>query len=238
MTIQIIRESARFIASSRNILRLNGLDLTVGSDFEEYAEIVRRERPMQALGAPFDPNRVKLTSANSFWLVGRNSADELIHTQACRVVPLRGKNLGNYLMRSFRDYPPAVPDLDLKRSRYRATPGAHRIDGTVVYHGEVWMAPEKGMYRGSGLSTVMARSGLLEAMQKWDPDWLFGFMAQNVAFKGFAERMGYMHNEPGALRWYREGNDRPMEGFLSYLSRDELNYLLEMPVDDIVAQAA
>ena len=40
-------------------------------------------------------------------------------------------------------------------------------------------------------------------------------MARTVAFKGFAERMGYMHNEPGALRWYRKGSDVPMEGFLS-----------------------
>jgi GT2 family glycosyltransferase len=40
---------------------------------------------------------------------------------------------------------------------------------------------------------------LLTAMQRWNPDYIFGFMARTVAFKGFAERMGYMHNEPGAV---------------------------------------
>ena len=100
------------------------------------------------------------------------------------------------------------------------------------------MSDKPGLFRGNGLSTVLARYGLLTAMQRWNPDYIFGFMARTVAFKGFAERMGYMHNEPGALRWFRKGSDMPMEGFLSYLSNEEARYLLEMPVSDLVTLPA
>jgi hypothetical protein len=63
-------------------------------------------------------------------------------------------------------------------------------------------------------------------------------MAQTVAFKGFAERMGYFHNEPGALRWYRKGSDKSMEGFLSYLSNEDARFLLELPIRDVVSEPA
>lgn len=237
MTLQFSNDYSQFVATSRDLLCQHGIEITVGNDFAEYAEIVAAERPAQALGVPFDPGRVTLNPDSSFWLVGRNRENHLIHTQACKIVPLKGASLGKYLMRGFREFPPALPDIDLNRSRFRAPPGARRITGTVVYHGEVWMAPEQGKYRGTGLSTVLARTGLLEAFDRWRPDWLFGFMAQQVAFKGFAERMGYMHNEPGALRWYRIGQDKPLEGFLSYLSREDLEYLLEIPIAELVAGA-
>ena len=237
MTIQFPANGSHFYATSRNILREHGIEITIGSDFEEYQRIIELDRPMQTLGAPFDPSIHSLNDKTAFWLTGRSHDGSLVHTQAVKRVPMRSKTLAGYLLRNFREYPPALPDLDLARSRYRATPGAHRIDGAVVYLGEVWMAPSP-LYRGMGLSTVLARTGLMEARRKWDPDWLFGLMARTVAFKGFAERMGYMHNEPGAVRWYRHGSDQPLEGFLSYLGRDDLAFLLEMPVADLVAEAA
>jgi hypothetical protein len=69
-----------------------------------------------------------------------------------------------------------------------------------------------GLFRGNGLSTILALYGLLKAMQRLTPDYIFGFVARNVPFKRFSERLGYIHNEPGALRWYRKGSDMPMGG--------------------------
>ncbi len=238
MTIQFPRDSALFIATSRDILRTHGIEITIGSDFDEYRKIIESERPMQKLGAPFDPGLHQFNSKSAFWLVGRNENGDLIHTQAAKHVKLGGKNLSNYLLRQFRDFPPPIPGVDVGKSRYRATPGAHRIMGKVIYHGEVWMAPEEGRYRGVGLSTVLARTGLLEVVRRWDPDWIYGFMLRAVAFKGFSERMGYMHNEPGALMWSVEGRDAPIEAFLTYLSSEDARYLLDIPVEDLVAQAA
>jgi hypothetical protein len=59
-----------------------------------------------------------------------------------------------------------------------------------------------------------------------------------VAFKGFAERMGYMHNEPGALKWQIAGREVPIEAFLTWLSNEDARYLLDIPVEDMVMEAA
>ena len=238
MTIQFPQDAAPFIATSRQILRSYGIEVTIGSDFDEYAAIIEQERSFQGLGLPFDPTAFPLPSEESFWLIGRNSEGALIHTQAAKRVHMSGKNLAGYMLKSFRDFPPPLPGVDLERSRFRATPGSHHIFGHVVYHGEVWMAPEEGHYRGTGLSTVLARTGLLEIMRRWNPDFIFGLMARQVAFKGFAERMGYFHNEPGVVNWEVEGFDKPLEGFLTWLSEEDAKFLLDIPVENLVTLAA
>ena len=134
--------------------------------------------------------------------------------------------------------PPPIPGVDLERSRYRASPGAHRITGETVYHGEVWMAPDEGQYRGTGLSSVLTRAGLLEAVTRWNPDWIFGFMLRAVAFKGFSERVGYMHTEPGALKWAVHGREQLLEAFMVYLSSEDARFMLDIPVEELVSQAA
>lgn len=233
MSFHSMNEGAQFVATSRDILLQNQISVTIGSNFLEYRKLLLDERPQQIMGAPFDPDVHELNQNNAFWLVARDADGLLMHTQASRLIDLKQQSLSGFMLKKFRDFPPAIPDLDLKRSRYRASPGASRITGDVVYHGEVWMG-DTGPYRGTGLSTVLARYGIHEAMCRWNPDYIFGFMARTVAFKGFAERMGYMHNEPGALRWYRKGSDMPLEGFVSYLSNEDTRYLLEMPVIDVV----
>ncbi|MBW4707299.1 hypothetical protein KX928_05815 [Roseobacter sp. YSTF-M11] len=233
MSFHSMNEGAQFVATSRDILLQNQITVTIGTNFLEYRQLLRDERPQQVMGAPFDPDVHDLNHKNAFWLIARDSDGLLMHTQASRLIDLKQQSLSGYMLKKFREFPPAIPDLDLERSRYRASPGANRITGQVVYHGEVWMG-DTGQYRGTGLSTVLARYGIHEAMCRWNPDYIFGFMARTVAYKGFAERMGYMHNEPGALRWYRKGHEAPLEGFVSYLSNEDTRYLLEMPVVDVV----
>ncbi|MEL6452445.1 MAG: hypothetical protein AAFQ19_14405 [Pseudomonadota bacterium] len=238
MTIQFPGNAAPFIATSRDILVAQGIRLTIGSDFTEYSEIVAEERPMQKLGAPFDPTIHNLTKDNAFWMIGRNEDGELIHTQAARRINLGNRSLSSYLLRQFRSFPPPLPGVDLTRSRFRATPGMHRISGTVAYHGEFWVAPEKGKYRGVGLAPVFGRTGMLEMLQRWDADWLYGFILNVVAYKGFGARIGYLHLEPSALKWVVDGRDAPIDTFLAYNSREDLEYLLDIPLNDAMPAAA
>ena len=170
--------------------------------------------------------------------MGRDFDGDLMHTHAARLLDLKHEYLGDYMFNHFREFPPAIPDIDLDRSRFRSGQGARNITGRVLYHGEIWMSDKPGLFRGNGLLTVLARYGLLTALQRWNPDYIFGFMARTVAFKGFAERMGYMHSESGALSWFRKGSDMPMEGFLSYLNNEEARHPLEMPVSDLVTLLA
>lgn len=238
MTTHLMNIGASFFASSREILNDRSVEIEIGSDFEQYRDIVAEGRPMQQLGVPFDPARNDLHEMNAFWLIARNADGVLIHTQAAKQVPMSGKLFADHMRHEFINFPPPLPDIDYERSRFRASPGTRVITGNVVYHGEVWLDPDDPSVRGSGLSTVLARYGLMTATSRWDPDFVFGFMLGSVAYKGFAERMGYMHNEPGVLRWYRTGQERPLEAFLSYLSNDEIRYLFDLPMRDLVAGRA
>jgi hypothetical protein len=238
MTMQFSADAAPFIATSRDILFSQGIDLTFGTDFEEYKEIVADERPMQKLGAPFDPEINELNKNNAFWVIGRSEDGALIHTQASKRIRLSGRPLSSYMMRQFRAFPPPLPGVNLTTSRFRATPGTHRIAGTAAYHGEFWVAPERGRYRGVGLAPVFGRTGMLEMMRRWDPDWIYGFILNVVAYKGFGARIGYLHLEPSVLKWVVDGRTAPIDTFRAYNSREDLQYLLDIPLDDVVPEAA
>ena len=235
MSLHDVYDGTLAIAATMESLGHFRVTMTVGDDMGEYEEIIEKWRPNQKIGAPFDRRLHDLDKSNCFWMVGRDPDGRVIHTQAMRLIHLGRESLGDYMRESFREFPPVLPDLDLPRSRYRAGPGAKTMRGDVCYHGEFWIDPEGGQYRGSGLSTVLGRFAFLTATARWAPDYIFGFMAQSVAFKGFAARHGYMHAEPGALRWYRENNDTPLEGLMVYMGREDIRYLMSLPVQDMAA---
>ena len=238
MTVQFPADAAPFIATSQDILLEEGIIMSTGSDFAEYREIVETERSIQKLGRPFDPDAHDLNERTAFWMIARNAEGDLIHTQAARYISLRQRSLAGFLMRGFRAFPPPLTGVNESLSRFRATPGTHRIQGCAGYHGEFWLAPDRGSYRGAGLAPVFGRTCMLEMIRRWDPDWIFGFILNRVAFKGFGARIGYLHLEPSVLKWVIEGRDAPIDTFLAYNSREDLEYLLDIPLDDVMAMAA
>jgi hypothetical protein len=238
MTLMPLQSDARFAASSTAIFQQYGVTLEIGYDFEIYRDHLKEARPEHVLGVPYDPKLQRMTENDSLWIIGRNRAGSIVHTQALRMLDMRGLSVGDYFGQRFREFPPSGVDLDLARSRYRAGPGAARMRGQVAYHGEFWIGGADKELRGMGLSCVLGRYGFWQAIQHWDPDHIVAFMARPVAFKGLAERTGWMHTEPGALHWFLRDQEKPIEGFLAYMHRDDLRYVLDLPLADLVAQAA
>ena len=238
MTIQGLSAEERFTATCQDILHRFGVKLTLGHDFEEYRTLMAQGREGHILGAPFDPSVHNLNKSNAVWVVGHDENGALMHTQALRLLDLNGDSLGGYLRRRFREFPPSGLDLDMGRSRYKVGPGAKRMRGQIVYHGEVWMGGTPGQFRGTGISSLLGRFAFLTALQKWAPDYVFGFMPNQVAHKGFVTRQGYMHAEPFALRWYMKGQADPLEGYLAYMSREDMQFVLDMPESELDALAA
>lgn len=234
MSIHDLSDGLHSVAASFDILARRRISITFGEDMDVYNSLLSRYRPNQPLGAPFDPRLQHLTPETCFWMVGRTPDGTLVHTQALRLIALDGQTLGEYLRDNFRAFPPVLPDLDLARSRYRAGPGARMITGRVCYQGEFWFNPDRGVYRGNGLAGIVARCAFSEMIARWAPDYTFGFMANPVAQKGFAQRQGYLHSEPGALRWARSGVEDMLEGFMVYNSLEDIRYLLSLPVVDTV----
>lgn len=230
MTYHNFENGDRFAAHSRQTLSDAGIELTVGTDFEQYREVLAEARPDHILGDPFEPNKHVMNATNSAWIAGRNADGKLVHTQAMRMVDMKGRRLSDYLRHNFRDFPPSGLNIDMQRSRLRPGPGALRIAGNVCYHGEYWLGDIPRVLNGEPLSNLLGRYAFWEAMTRFDPDYVFGFMEKTVVHKGFPARHAYMHTEPGTLRWYIHGNPTPIEGYLTYMERDDLRFVLDLPL--------
>ncbi len=238
MTLLTMNAGDRFVANSAEVFQRHGVILEVGYDFEVYRTLLKEARPDHILGAPFDPEIHELTAQNALWIVGRSAGGEIMHTQALRMLDLNGASVGEYFTSKFREFPPSGVDLDLDRSRFRAGPAAKKMHGTCAYQGEYWIAPGNHGLRGRSLSYVLGRFAFVQAMQHWDPDHIMAFMVKATAMRGLAEQGGYMHTQPGALRWYLTGNDTPVEGFLIHMDREDLHYVLDLPLAELTALAA
>lgn len=234
MTIQKQFQDAGFIARVEKTISAAGMHIQVGEDFTDYAEIIAEERPEQVLGDPFDCTKQYIAQGSGFWITGRDDTGRLIHTQAMKTVDLGGALLGDFLMKNFRKFPPPWTDLDMQASKCRPGPSTRRIGGSVVYHGEFYLKPESGC-RGTGLAGVLARLAMAVAWTRYSPDYIFCFMSRGLSFNGFAARNGYMHCEPNALTWVTRGHKKKMDAFMVHNSREDIDFLMSIPVDDMVA---
>ncbi len=209
-----------------------GVSITIGYNFEVYRDLVESTRENYRIGHPFDPDRHALGKGNGLWIIGRNPAGEIIHTQASRVLELGDLSVSDYLSENFADFPPPMPGIDLRRSSFRSGPSARRMHGVVSYHGEFWIGGEPGVYRGSNLSKQLGIFGFEQAMRHWDPDYYLAFMLDVVACKGLPARAGWMHTQPRAIRWVMEGSEAYIDTHLCHLMRDDLIYLSELNQED------
>lgn len=238
MTIHDTFAGAQFVTAILDMTSNHGMMIEMGSDFDLYESYVSTHRTHQPLGAPFDPKLHDMNEDTGFWIVGWNEAGNLVHTQAMRRFDLGGLALSDYLDQNFKDFPPTGLDLDFDRCRYQPGPGAKRISGKTCYHGELWVKGDD-RYRGTGLPGLLARFALATCVLRWSPDYIFGFMPERYAFRGLAEREGYMHTDPGALAWYPHGSNSALKGFMTYMGRDDLSHLITLcPRDFMMSQAA
>lgn len=238
MTIHDTFTGAQYITRLLDIINDNGVMIEIGSDFDLYARYIAEHRTKLPLGLAFDPANQNLTDENGFWIVGWDHDGKMMHSQAMRMIDMSDIYLSDYLSENFQRFAPPGYTLDMARSMYRAGPGAKRITGKICYHGDLWVE-SSARYRGTGLPGVLARFALATSLLRWSPDHVFGFMAQHHAFRGLAEREGYMHCEPGALELHTRELNTVIRGFLTYMSREDLSFLMEIcPQQYVQSQAA
>jgi hypothetical protein len=207
------------------------ITLEIQNDFNQYAEIVRYERQVQALGAPFDHKKQFIPAHRGFWILGRNPDGVLMHTQAVRLLDLRNQNLGSYMTHHYEKFPPGGADVDWSKSWYRPGPGSKKITGQVAYHGEMWVDGSAGDYRGRGLVDILARIAFIQIQEQLNADHVFGYMLRSVARKGLAEREGYLHNDPYCLSWKLNDRVEPLDCNMVYMSAEDMDYSIDVPID-------
>jgi hypothetical protein len=231
MAIHDFKAEDRFEAASAEILDQFGVTLTIGTNFDDYRTYVAEARPDHRIGDPCCSLKHDMSPGKACWIVGRDE-------QVLRVLPTDRLTVAEYFRQRFHEFSPSEMDIDFVRSRYRAGPGAKRMSGKVVYSGETWVGGEPGQYRGTGISSVLGRFALLTALKEFGAQYVVGFMTRPVAYKGFCLRMGFMHAEPGALRWYVKDQPDAMEGVMVYMSDEDIRFILELPAAELESIAA
>ena len=216
----------REIQSIRKALIRKGVYLRMGRDFDVFAERIRTQPARHKMLSQFDPKGDMDGAKDAFWICGFDADGELIHTQALQLHDMQRKNVARHIAETIPNYLPPRPGLE--PGSIRATPGpkASKLTGDVVYHGEMWLIPE---LRDRGTASLVNRLGMYLAMQKWDPDSVFGLMSWGLACYGFGIRIGYLHCEPMALTWDVAGEKSQHQVWTVFMERDDLRFLLELP---------
>ncbi len=233
MSIHDVYDGAQLMCRTLRMLDEAQLSIQVGDDMAEYVRFIENERAFQPVGAPFHPDKA-LRNGRAFWITAHNCAGELVHTQAMRLLELGQQSLADHMRRNYRDYPPAGLPIDFEKSAYNPGPGARRISGRVLYHGEFWIKEDAAL-RGRGIVDILSRFAFLSATMHWQPDYLWGLMARGNARRGLAERIGYMHCDPFAVSWHVEGRNQPIVGNLVWLALDDLRYIVHSPLEEASA---
>ncbi|NIA68659.1 hypothetical protein HBA54_08650 [Pelagibius litoralis] len=227
---------SRFVSTITELVDDQGITLETGSDFSFLQKALKDQPERNALAPRFSPQGNDLNEETAFWILGRDPQGEIVHTQAVRTIDLEGLTLASYMDAQFRDFTPAGYGIDMRRSQYRGAPGSRMIAGKVCYHGELWLKGGPGGYRGAGMTAILARLAMAISLEKWSPDYVFGFMFPLAACKGLAAREGYMHTEPGSLYWAVPGQREKMEVWTVWMGREDIRHILQIPPTSLFEQ--
>ncbi len=104
-------------------------------------------------------------------------------------------------------------------------PAADVISGTIVYHGDLWIDKE---CRGDGLAGMLSRQAMIAVFLRWDPDYVWGFIADGLIQKGYGVRIGYWNCQPYGTRYNSEPTGISERDWLVWMSRADINYWLEL----------
>ncbi|MBT8460569.1 MAG: hypothetical protein KJN60_12940 [Boseongicola sp.] len=209
-------------------LETTGMRVVVGDDFSEYRVYRNSQTNRSAMYPMFDVACSYIDDTNGFWICGFNDADELVHTQAVRLLDLNNISLAQHLNVHRHKYitPYTTPDLDL--TFYQGPEALRSITGRVCYHGEFWL-PARGLGgpRAQGVTPLLSRL-LFEVMHnKWDPNYTFAFVPKQLAEKGAHMRYGYSHCEPG--KWIGPDQQVTEEDYLVWMSANDMINALSQP---------
>jgi hypothetical protein len=186
----------RFFHWADRALKERGVRLFFAS-LEDLVEVNRANpntwRPLLPI---FTPELSGVTRETGFVLLGRDSAGEVVATQAARVFDWSESSLLDEAASLRLFY------TDTKAARQRGdkceinTPVAHGISGRVVFSGGGWYRPD---FRGKDLGTILPRVSRAYAFTRWNSDFTISIMADAVVAGGFAERTGYTNVEHDAV---------------------------------------
>ncbi|MEL7390609.1 MAG: hypothetical protein AAFN76_12590 [Pseudomonadota bacterium] len=202
-----------------------GMRLEIGGDFAAYKRLRNSQADRSDPYPMFNVSSSYVDDTNAFWVCGFNHNNDLVHTQAIRLLEMRGTSLGEHLEQHRHKYitPGSTPDPD---HTFFARPSAlSNITGKVCYHGEFWLQGGDGGHRSQGFTALLSRIVFEIALRIWSPDFVFGLVPMKLAFKGIPARYGYMHSEPGV--WLGPDREITSEEMLVWMSQSDISSFLD-----------
>ena len=220
-------ESIQLVISLIDYISLKGIELEFGTDFAIFNRVIKTKTNRHPPARIFVPDQFDSGRVDAFWMVGRNGDDEIIHTQAARLVDLAGESLAEYFGKNFDEV--SSNDLDLKNTRYYPGERTANIFGRAVYHGEIWLKPGDDSLRGHWVAPALYRLGLVFAFLKWQPDYAYGIIVDAAMCKGLGARAGYTNGEPASFRLTYKDERPSIEAWLVWMSAADVDYLVLHP---------
>ena len=220
---------SQFITAINDIVGNEGLELEVGSDFLLFEHYVNIQPARNPPAPKFSTRHNDLNESNAFWIVGKNSGGEVVHTQAVCTIDLKGDTLQEHISCNLMAFAMPGYSIDETRSHYFPGPASRLIRGKVCYHGELWLKSGPDGFRGAGMTAILARLALAMSLLKWSPDYVFGFMPPIAACKGLAAREGYVHAQPRSILWSVEERKELVEDWIVWMSRNDIRHLMTIP---------
>jgi len=215
--------AARAIASVDATLTKRGFTAALNTDFAAFSALRRKLRSGVPESAMFDPQASAITAKKAFWMSLSDGKGQVVALQAFRADFAEptladwalGWMLGVYLKRS---------ELIVPQSIYPpATSIAHKLSGTVVYHGELWLNRE---VRGDQIVEPFARLGMLSSYIRWRPKAIWALNNDKIAYYANTTRWGYAYQERGFLRWQFQPDGACQSEWLSVADRDSMERLI------------
>lgn len=218
-------EMTTYLSQILKDLEEAGIRVELGDDFTKYRAYRNQHLDRGAIYPMFDVASSFVDRSNGFWICGFNSNDELIHTQAARLLDLSGVSLGTHLNDHRHKYitPDTTPDPDL--TYYSGPEALHMITGDVCYQGDFWLRGRGlGGPRSQGATSLLSRVLLEIMVAAWNPSFVFALVPKQLASKGAHLRYGYCHCEPG--RWVGPDQQVTEEDYLIWMRANDMANLL------------
>ena len=209
-----------------------GMRVEVGDDFSLYRHYRNSCTDRTGLYPIFDTASSFIDETNGFWICGFNEADEIIHTQAVRMLDLSGISLGKHFDVHRHKYivPDTTPDPDM--TFFQGPEALKSVTGTVGYCGDFWLRSRGlGGPRSQGATGLLSRLLFEVLQQAWKPDFVFAIVAKQLASKGAHLRYGFSHCEPG--NWVGPDQQITNEVYLIWMSANDIKNVITRDVQSL-----
>ena len=216
---KLLPEIVARLALLERIVGRHGIDLTLSVDFTDLPEIFQQCRPGERLQKLFDPARGHVDKDNAFWLCGRDCGGQVQHLQAAHQHHM-AQGLRAHLDDKLDLYEPQ--HARVLACKTGSSPLLAQRVGQSVYQGEMWLRGGAAGCRGQGLAPLLIHYGMLQALLRWSPDFLWAFIAGPAVESGLGAKYGYKHCAPDGAVWVLEAAARPLREWFLWMSASDL----------------